>query len=59
MRPRFPVLVIAAIVLAGCVTAPPRPPPVNPDAVRAEIVRLMPAKIENAQGWALDIFADG
>ena len=57
MRTGSLVLAIAAIVLAGCASPPPRPPPVNPDAVRAEIVRLMPAKVENAQGWALDIFA--
>ena len=50
-------LVIAAIVLAGCANPPPRSPPGNPDAVRAEIVRLMPAKVENANGWAIDIFA--
>jgi hypothetical protein len=48
---------LAAIALAACVTPPPRPPPVNPDAVRAEIVRLMPAEVETAHGWAIDIFA--
>ena len=57
MQPGFLVLAIAASVLAGCANPPPRPPPVNPDAVRAEIVRLMPAKVENAHGWAIDIFA--
>ncbi len=57
VRPGFLVLAFAAIVLAGCANPPPRPPPVNPDAVRAEIVRLMPAKVENAHGWAIDMFA--
>jgi hypothetical protein len=57
LRPGFLVLAIAASVLAGCANPPPRTPPVNPDAVRAEIVRLMPANVENAQGWAIDIFA--
>jgi hypothetical protein len=57
LRLGFGALAIAAMVLAGCANPPPRPPPVNPDAVRAEIVRLMPAKVENAQGWAIDIFA--
>src|SRR6187549_1459481 len=45
------------MALAACVNPPRRPPPVDPDAVRAEIVRLMPAKAESAQGWAIDIFA--
>jgi hypothetical protein len=35
----------------------PRPPAVDPDAVRAEIERLMPAKVANRSGWAVDIFA--
>ena len=45
------------MALAACVNPPPRPPPVDPDAVRAEIMRLMPANAETAQGWAIDIFA--
>jgi hypothetical protein len=53
----FLTLATAAIELAGCANPPPRPPPVDPDAVRAEIVRLLPAKIDNAQGWATDLFA--
>ena len=57
VRPGFWLLALAAMVLAACVNPPPRPPPVDPDAVRAEIVRLMPAKAETAQGWAIDIFA--
>ena len=48
---------LVAMALAACVNPRPRPPPVDPDAVRAEIVRLMPAKVETAQGWAIDIFA--
>ena len=42
--------------LAGCAN-PPRPPAVDPDAVRAEIARLLPPKVVNRQGWATDIFA--
>ena len=53
----FWLLALAAMALAACVNPPPRPPPVDPDAVRAEIVRLMPAKADSAQGWAIDIFA--
>ena len=53
----FWLLALAGMALAACVNPPRRPPPVDPDAVRAEIVRLMPAKAESAQGWAIDIFA--
>lgn len=35
---------------------PQRAPVVDPDAVRAEIERLLPAKAENRSGWAGDIF---
>ena len=51
------LIALAALALATCVNPPPRPPPVDPDAVRAEIMRLLPAKTETAQGWAIDIFA--
>jgi hypothetical protein len=44
------------MVLAGCASPPPRPPSVDPDAVRAEIVRLIPGTVQNAEGWAFDIF---
>ena len=57
MRFNFWLLALAAMTLGACVNPPPRPPPVDADAVRAEIVRLMPAKTETAQGWAIDIFA--
>ncbi|HEU4627349.1 MAG TPA: DUF1615 domain-containing protein [Steroidobacteraceae bacterium] len=53
----FGVLALAALTtLAGC-ASPPRPPVVDPDAVRAEIARLMPANVPNRPGWAIDIFA--
>jgi hypothetical protein len=42
--------------IAGC-AAPPRPPAVDPDAVRTRIERLMPTNVANADGWAIDIFA--
>jgi outer membrane biogenesis lipoprotein LolB len=53
---RVALLAVAAALLAGC-ASPPRPAAVNPDAVRAEIERLMPARVTNAQGWAIDIYA--
>lgn len=49
-------LVLALATLAGCMSSP-RPPAVDPDAVRAQIERLMPAKVANRSGWAVDIFA--
>lgn len=44
-------------LLAGCAT--PRPAQVSrrPAEVRAQIVRLMPAKIRDREGWATDIYA--
>ena len=54
----FIVVPIAAVLamLAGC-AIPPRPPTIDPDAVRAEIERRMPPKVANRTGWAIDIFA--
>ncbi len=53
-----PLIVPTALLalLAGC-AIPQRPPTVDPDAVRAEIDRLMPPKVVNRPGWAIDIFA--
>lgn len=53
---RFAGLAAVAALIAGC-AAPPRTPAVDPDAVRGRIQRLMPASVENAQGWAYDIYA--
>jgi hypothetical protein len=53
---RFALLAAAIVVLAGC-ASPPRPPAVDPDAVRAEIRGLMPATIANTESWATDIYA--
>ena len=44
----------ALLVLAGCATAPTPPGPA-PEAVRADIVRRMPARIDDRAGWAADI----
>lgn len=45
------------LALAGCGTRVPEAPAPRPDEVRAQIVRLMPAKIPDRQGWAIDIYA--
>lgn len=53
---RFALTAAALALVAGC-AAPPRPPAVDPDAVRGRIQALMPATVANAGGWAIDIFA--
>ncbi len=53
---RFALLAAATALLAGC-ASPPRPPAVDPDAVRAKIRGLMPATLANSEGWAIDIYA--
>src|SRR5512133_2996944 len=55
LRESVAIAVVVA-TLAGC-AMPQRPPPVDPDAVRAEIERLLPPKTETRSGWATDIFA--
>lgn len=56
---RVGALVVALLILAGCVTQPrtPQPPPRKPADIRAEIVRLMPTTIKDREGWATDITA--
>jgi hypothetical protein len=46
----------AAIAVASCSTAP-RGPVIDPDVARAGIARHLPAKLENRDAWAADIFA--
>ena len=46
-----------ALVSACTSTQRAREPPINPDVARAEIAKLLPAKIANRDGWAIDIFA--
>ena len=53
---RFAPLAAATALLAGCASSP-RPPAVDPDAVRANIRGLMPATVANSENWAIDIFA--
>ena len=50
--------VTALLVLAGCATQrTPEPPARKPAEVKAELVRLLPAKTADRQGWATDIYA--
>jgi hypothetical protein len=42
------------LVLAGCATGP-QPAGPAPEAVRAEVVRRMPASVDDRHGWAADI----
>jgi hypothetical protein len=48
---------LAVASLVGCASPPPRAPAVDPDIARAGIEKLLPAKIANRQGWAVDIYA--
>lgn len=45
------------LVLAGCASKPAEEPPASPAQVRAKIVRLMPPKTPDREGWATDIYA--
>ena len=50
--------VAALLLLAGCGTQRPQQPAPRPPAeVKAEIVRLLPARTVDRQGWATDIYA--
>jgi hypothetical protein len=55
---RLPITLTALLVLAGCAgQRSTEPVPRAPAEVKAEIVRLMPAKTADRQGWATDIYA--
>lgn len=55
---RLIISVAALLVLAGCATQGTQEPPARkPAEVKAEIVRLLPAKTVDRQGWATDIYA--
>ncbi|KFN41030.1 DUF1615 domain-containing protein [Arenimonas oryziterrae] len=53
-RLRLCLLLAPILALASCDTAEPPP---SPDQVRAQIVRLLPPKLADRQGWATDIYA--
>jgi hypothetical protein len=51
-------LTLAAVApFAGCTSSKVSEPPVDPDVVRAEISKRLPATAKNRDGWAVDIFA--
>ena len=55
---RLMMSVAALLVLAGCGTQRTQELPARkPAEVKAEIVRLLPAKTADRQGWATDIYA--
>lgn len=55
---RLIISVAALLVLAGCGTQRTQETPARkPDEVKAQIVRLLPAKTVDRQGWATDIYA--
>lgn len=55
---RLIMSIAALLVLAGCGTQRPQELPARkPAEVKAEIVRLLPAKTVDRQGWATDIYA--
>ncbi|MFZ6050056.1 DUF1615 domain-containing protein [Pseudomonas sp. CR3202] len=47
----------ALLALAACGTQRPEEPVLRPADVRAKVVKLMPAKVPDRQGWAADIQA--
>jgi len=49
------VALASAVAVVSC-SSTPRVPPVDPDVARAGIVRHLPAKLENREAWAADIF---
>jgi len=58
MSPRCLILCLASLlVLAGCSTSRgPQQPERSEAEVKAEIVRLLPAKVPDRNGWAHDIY---
>ena len=44
------------LLLAGCATRAPLEMQRSPDEVRAEILRKLPASVEDRQGWANDVY---
>lgn len=47
----------AALLLGACSSAPPREPPVDPDAARAEMRAHIPPAVADREAWVSDILA--
>lgn len=47
---------VNVLLLAGCATQAPLPPQRSAEAVRAQIVRKLPASVADRQGWAADVY---
>jgi hypothetical protein len=54
---RIGVVLAAVGLLAACTSSRVTEPPVDPDVVRADISKRLPASAKNREGWAIDIFA--
>ena len=51
------LLLAGVVLIASCTSPEVRPPPIDPDVARAEIAKHLPPKVDNRDGWAIDIFA--
>ena len=54
LHTRLLALLLPSLLLAGCASAPPQPSRPASD-VHGEIVRRMPARVADREGWATDI----
>jgi hypothetical protein len=55
---RIITLLAAFLFLDGCSSgSPSREQPIDPDAARSQIRQLIPASVQNRDGWAIDMFA--
>lgn len=51
------IVTLLVLVLAGCGSQRTQEPPARPAEVKAKIVRLLPPKTIDREGWATDIYA--
>lgn len=49
------ILTLAVILLSGCAQHTQQAPELSPAQIQAQIVRLIPAKVADREGWARDI----
>jgi hypothetical protein len=53
----FATITLTAFTLSACLPSRDRGPRIDPDVARAQIERLLPAKISSRGGWAVDIYS--